>query len=351
MTARLRVDLSALAANYRTIAAGVESAGAVVKADAYGLGAEAIAQTLAAQGCRDFFVATSAEALVLRAALHDASAPLRVFCFGGPQSQDAAALAAAEIIPVINDLRQLRTWWPHRQGPIAVHVDTGMARLGFAAEDLQPEWFDGYDLALLLSHFASADDPEASLNAEQLLRFDAIAAQFPGVPVSLGNSAASLAGDVPAQGLARPGIALYGGQALLAPGSALQPVATFEAQVLQMRQIPIGASVGYGATWTAARPTTVAVVGAGYADGIRRSLSNCGTGVINGHRVPLVGRVSMDLTAFDVTGAAVSAGDWLELFGGQLPLAEVSALLGTIDYEVLTSIGPRVYREYVNAPA
>lgn len=350
MTARLRVNLAALAANYRTVAEQVDAAGAVVKADAYGLGAQPVAAALIDAGCRDFFVANSAEALALQSvlaapALDGPNRPVRVFSFAGPAADDATALAAAGIVPIINSAEQLAHWSPHRHLPMAVHVDTGMMRLGFAPEALQPAMLEDFQPILLMTHFACADDPAAALNDAQLERFHAVAARFPQVPVSLGNSAASLAMPHSVQGLARPGIALYGGRAL-ANGRPLQPVASFEAQVLQTRNALPGDSVGYGASWTASKPATIAIVGAGYADGIRRSLSNRGAAFYQGQRLPIVGRVSMDLTAVDITTANVRPGDWVEWFGIQQPLAEVADLLNTIDYEVLTSIGPRVRREY-----
>lgn len=351
MTARLRVNLSALAANYRTIATAVDAAGAVVKADAYGLGALPVSTALLAAGCRDFFVASGAEALQLLAALQDSESAgqfpdLRVFCFAGPTAENASALAQARVVPVINHPEQLGFWRPHRELPIAVHVDTGMMRLGFTPAELQPAVLEGFRPTLLLTHFACADDPDAVLNGEQLERFRAVSARFPDVPVSLGNSAASMAMADSVQGLARPGIALYGGRALRAADSSMQPVASFEAQVIQLRSLAAGDSVGYGATWVAPRAAKIAIVGAGYADGVRRALSNRGEAFCREQSLPVVGRVSMDLTAVDVTDADVRLGDWVEWFGLQQPLAAVADQLDTIDYEVLTSIGPRVRREY-----
>lgn len=346
MTARLRIDLDALAANYAAIAAGVEAAGAVVKADAYGLGAAAVAPRLLQAGCRDFFVASCAEALSLRAVLGMDQA-LRIFCFEGPLPDTAAQLAAASIVPVINDAAQLQLWSAHRQLPAAIHVDTGMTRLGFAPEALTSAILEGYAVGLLLTHFACADDPEAPANRAQSEQFARLCARFPDIPVSMGNSAASLAPAVPTRGLARPGIALYGGQPLLRHPLPLQTVVTFEAQVLQVREVAAGTHVGYGGSWTAPRPCTLAVLGVGYADGVRRQLAGRGCVIAAGQRAPMVGRISMDLTVVDVTGLGVQSGDWLELFGPQLPLAEVASWLDTIDYEVLTSIGPRVAREYL----
>ena len=345
MSARLLVDLAALRANYRTLCAAAGEVAAVVKADAYGCGAGPIAQALAADGCRQFFVATSAEALALRRLLPDAV----IYVFEGPLVDSAQALAAARIVPVVNHEEQLKHWERYRQQPIAVAVDTGMARLGFAAHELRAVDFARFKLSLLLTHFACADEPSAPLNATQIERFEALREQFPQVPVSLGNSAASLNPQLPTVGLARPGIALYGGAPFAQDDAELQPVASLQAQVLQVRSVAKGESVGYGATWRAQRASRVAIVGLGYADGLRRALSNRGSAVLAGCRVPIVGRVSMDLTHLDVTDCPAQVGDWAEFFGAQIPIGEMSELLETIDYEVLTSVGARVRREYLGA--
>ncbi|MGI9326060.1 MAG: alanine racemase [Pseudomonadales bacterium] len=342
MSARLLVDLAALRANYRALCAVADEVAAVVKADAYGCGVGPIAQTLADAGCKHFFVATCAEALALRRVLPQTN----IYVFEGPLADTAAALAAAAIVPVVNHEQQLQHWAPFREHAIAVAVDTGMARLGFDPQDLQPELLRGFLPVLLLTHFACADEPDDDLNAQQLARFAKVQARFPDLPVSLGNSAATLSAQVPTLGLARPGIALYGGAPFVHADSRLAPVAALQGQILQIRRVAAGASVGYGATWSPASESRVAIVGLGYADGLRRTLSNLGSAIVAGQRVPIVGRISMDLTHLDVTQAQARVGDWVEFFGPQLAIGEVSALLQTIDYEVLTSIGSRVRRIY-----
>ncbi len=342
MSARLLVDLAALRANYLVLCAAADEVAAVVKADAYGCGVGPVAQTLANAGCEHFFVATCAEALALRQLLPEAT----IYVFEGPLPDTAAALAAAAIVPVVNHEQQLQHWAPFRKQAIAVAVDTGMARLGFDPQDLQPELLQGFAPALLLTHFARADEPDEALNSQQLARFAEVQRRFPDLPVSLGNSAATLSKQVPTLGVARPGIALYGGAPFVHADAQLAPVAALQGQILQIRSVAAGASVGYGATWSAARQSRVAIVGLGYADGLRRTLSNIGSAIVAGQRVPIVGRISMDLTHLDVTQAQAQVGDWVEFFGPQLAIGEVSALLQTIDYEVLTSVGPRVRRIY-----
>lgn len=342
MTARLLVNLAALTANYRRLCAGAESTAAVVKANAYGCGLGPVAQALHSAGCSDFFVANCSEAQTLRALLPK----VRIFVFEGPLPHTAALLAELQAIPVVNDLAQLQTWSAYRQLPIAAHVDTGMARLGFAPADLQPQAFAGYALKLLLTHLACADDPQHPTNQLQLQRFAEVSARFPEIPVSVGNSAATLSAALPTLGLARPGIALYGGAPFAHTVAPLQVVASLQGQVLQVRELAAGETLGYGGTWSATRPSRIAVVGLGYADGLSRRLSNCGQAVVSATRVPIVGRISMDLVQLDVTDVAAQPGDWAEFFGEQLPLAQLSALLQTIDYELLVSVGPRVQRHY-----
>ena len=324
---RLTVDLDALAANYRTFRARApDGVAAVVKANAYGLGMEAVARRLAAQGCRRFFVATEGEGVALRRVLADDA---EVYVFSGE-------VAEPGLIPVVNQPSQLRA------GPVALHVDTGMQRLGFAPEEVPED----ADVRLLLTHLACADTPEHPLNAIQLERFEAVTARFPGVPVSVANSAGALNG---VRGIARPGIGLYGGNPYSERDNPMRCVATFEGQVLQVRTVRAGETVGYGAARTLDRDTTVAVVGVGYADGVPRLLSNRGEVAFGGARLPILGRVSMDLTHVDGTDLPLARGDWVEFFGSEVRVDEVAQWAQTIAYEVLTGIGERVARRYVPA--
>lgn len=343
MSARLRIDLGALRANYALFAraAAPGRTGAVVKADGYGLGIAAVTHALHAAGCRDFFVATAVEALAVRAELSD----VRIYAFEGALADSAAELGAADILPVLNHSAQVATWRRCGGGrPAAVHIDTGLHRLGFAA-DLTRAALRGLDVALLVTHLACADEPEHPMNALQLERLGAVRALFPGVPVSVGNSAGVLSGPAFTGDLGRPGIGLYGGNPFLAGPSPVAPVVTLEGRILQIRDVAPGDTVGYGATWRAPRASRIAVVGLGYGDGLPRLLSNRGEAALAGVRCPIVGRVSMDLTAIDVSGLPAELDDWVEFMGPNVLVDEVAAWAQTIAYEVLTGLGRRPQRE------
>ncbi len=340
MTARLTVDLAALLANYHLLAA--ESAvGAVVKADAYGLGAGPVTAALHHAGCRHFFVATPSEALTL-----DVDA--RVYVFAGVGSdEDAALLHEAGVRPVLNDDRQAAIWRRAGNGPCAVHVDTGMRRLGFTPQAFREADLSGLQVELLLTHYACADEPQHPMNAAQRREFEASRARLPKVPTSLGNSAAILTGPAWVGDLGRPGIALYGGNPFANRVNPMRPVATLEGQVLQVRNVAAGDAVGYGATYVAERACRIATVGAGYADGVPRQLSGVGRVAAGGGFCRIAGRVSMDAVQINVSDVDVSVGDWVEFFGARVPVDEVAAHASTISYEVLTGIGARVLRRYL----
>ncbi len=342
MTARLRINRSALAQNYRLFQDRVDGeVGAVVKADAYGVGLTDACQVFAGLGCRHFFVAQAAEGLMVRRLLADAE----IFVFEGVWPGTAEALVDADLTPVINHAAQLATWRPQRRRPVAVHVDTGMHRLGFSS-DLDLSQFDGFDVCLLMTHLACADVPSRPENRAQLDRFAAIARHFVGVKTSIGNSAGALSGHEFQGDLTRAGIGLYGGNPFEDAPNPMQPVATLEARIVQIREVPAGAPVGYGATNSADHDRRIAVLGLGYADGLPRTLSNTGEVVVSGQRCPIVGRISMDLTDVDISGVDASVGDWVEVFGTTLLVDEVAALADTIAYEVLTGIGSRVLRVF-----
>jgi alanine racemase len=347
VTSRYTIDLGALAANYAMVAAAAAPAacGAVVKADGYGLGAQAVVRRLLAAGCGEFFVATVTEAEQLRQWFADAA----IYVFAGPMPETAGRLEAANAIPVVNDPVQLAAWG-RRAAPVAVHVDTGMHRLGFDAAALAATDWRGVEVVLLLSHLACADDPDHPLNAVQLQRFAQARKQFPGVRGSIANSAVALSAAPGVDDLCRPGIALYGGNPFVDRPNPGRPVVRFEAQVLQLREVEHDEPVGYGATYRARGRRLLAVVGAGYADGIPRLLSNLGVAAVAGARVPFVGRVSMDLITLDVSevAGAVAVGDWVELIGAAVPLDEVAALARTISYEVLTGLGRRSERIFLS---
>ena len=342
MTVRLRVDLPALTANYRKFRAAAEGeVGAVVKADAYGFGALAVAQALCAAGCRHLFVARAEEGVALR---RDLATP-RIYVFEGALPETAPALAEHRLTPVLNSPEQLRLWTSGRRAPVALHVDTGMNRLGFPA-DVGADAFQGHDISLIVTHLACADQPEHPLNALQLKRIKALKLRFPGVPLSIGNSAGILNGGDFQGDLLRPGIGLYGGNPWTGRPNPMRTVAALEAQVVQMRSLAAHETVGYGASYRTSAPLPAAVVGIGYADGLPRTLSNCGAFHAAERRCPIIGRVSMDLTTIATDGANLKPGDWVEVFGANLPVDEVAEQAGTLAYEIFTGVSPRVRRVY-----
>ena len=265
--ARLTVDLRALRENYRRIAEVGNRTAAVVKANGYGLGAVRVVEALVREGCRDFFVATEAEGVAVRKTTRDAN----IFVFSGPvDARSAAAMVRHGLTPVLNDETQLDRWREHRETPLAVHVDTGMHRLGFDHATFSASMFDGFNVGLVLSHLACADDPPDPMNELQVERFEAVRALFPNASGSLANSAGALAGI--GSGMTRAGIALYGGNPFATRPNPMSPVATLEARVVALRTVAAGEPVGYGGTYTTEQAARVAVLGAGYADGIPRGV-------------------------------------------------------------------------------
>lgn len=342
MTATLTVDLNALARNFHALQAltGVP-AHPVVKADGYGLGAVACARRLMAEGARTFFVARLAEGRALRTALGPEPT---IHVLDGCVGEAAVALKAADLSPVLNDGEQLRAWRSAGGGPCGLHIDTGMNRLGFRLEDA-PEPFAGP--SLVMSHLACADDLAHPMNRRQRDAFAAIVLRYPGAIRSFANSGGCFLGRDYAFDAVRPGICLYGGGPEGRPDDRLTPVARLTAEVLQLRDVPAGESVGYGGGFVADTPRRVATCGAGYADGVPRAAAARGAVWFAGALRPLLGRTSMDVIAVDVTGAEIAVGDRVELFGPNRPLDDAAAAAGTIGYDLLTSVGPRVERLHI----
>jgi len=362
-TAILTIDLGALAANYQrlcTLAAPAECA-AVVKADAYGLGMAQAAPALWRAGCKTFFVATLGEAENLRALLPEAT----IYVFAGLMPDTAASFRAARLTPALNSADEIHEWAAFCKSvgerlPCAIHIDSGMNRLGLSEAEVDAvagasELWSALSLSLVMSHLACADDPSHGKNAEQRRRFETLRARLPQAPTSLANSAGVLLGTDYAYDLVRPGIALYGGHPQRHGDNPFQSVAHLKGRILQVRAVAAGETVGYGATRTLQRPSRVAVVSVGYADGIFRALSTKdgedGLVVYLGpHAAPLIGRVSMDLVTVDVTGLPRShakRGEWVEFIGPNVSAHVFAAHAGTIDYEVLTNLGRRAVRRYI----
>jgi len=339
--ASLTVDLGALARNFRTLQTltGVP-VNPVVKADGYGLGAAAVAKRLMAEGARTFFVARAAEGVALREALGDAPV---IYVLDGCHGGSAAAIKAANLRPVLNQPAQLQAWTAAGGEACGLQLDTGMNRLGFRLEDA-PEPFEG--LALVMTHLACADEPDHPMNRAQRDAYAAAAARYQGVTRSFANSGGCFLGPDFAFDAVRPGISLYGGGPEGRPDDRIAPVATLNAQIVQVRDVPAGETVGYSQGYRAERPIRVATCGAGYADGVMRSNSPRGQVWIAGELRPILGRVSMDVLAVDVTGLDVARGDAVEIFGAHRLIDDAATAAGTISYEMLTSITPRVPRVY-----
>ncbi len=325
----------------------------MVKADAYGLGAETVAPALAAAGCRTFFVAHLQEAVLLRSVLPDA----RLCVLNGLLTGAEDEYLAYGICPVLSSLDELARWaaTARRYGqslPALLHVDTGMNRLGLDRNELailqaDHRRLDGVTIEAVMTHLVSAELPDDPINAQQRARFAAACDGLPASPRSLANSSGIFLGSDYASDLARPGAALYGINPTPTAPNPMQGVVRLEAQVLQVRDVPAGEGVGYNGAWLAPRDSRIATVAVGYADGWLRSLTNAGAARFDVAAVPLVGRVSMDLSTYDVTDCpAIGPGDWLELIGPDCPPDRVAAAAGTNGYEILTSLGRRYERIY-----
>lgn len=352
---RLVVDLASLADNWRAAArlAGRAEAAGVVKGDGYGIGIEAAATALAAAGCQTFFVALPSEGLRLRPLLPDAP----IYVLNGLPPRAAAEFSRAGLRPVLGSAEEVDEWAAFRAaggtGAAALHVDTGMQRLGVTLDEaaaIAPR-AKALGLALVMSHLAAADQPGHALNAAQLSRFRSVAQAFAGVPASLSNSAGLHLGPDFLFDLVRPGIALYGARSTAA-APRLSTVVTAEARIVQVRDVAAGTAVGYGASEHVRRPSRIAILGAGYADGYHRRAGSTdgrpGASVhLHGRRAPLIGRISMDLIAVDVTDIPEARrGDHAELFGPNIAIDEVAERAETIGYELLTGLGRRYQRHY-----
>jgi alanine racemase len=362
----LTVDLDAIIANWRKLektAVPAECAG-VVKADAYGCGAEPVAKALAAAGCKTFFVATLDEARVVRAVLPDAT----IYALNGFFQNTGDAYAKVNCKPVIGDLHELAEWdvfcrrsgW---RGGAAIHIDTGMNRLGLTVAEAQgiiPRINAGdHGITLVMSHLVSGELVNNPTNARQLAAFREIASLFSNVPASLSSSSGIYLGAQFQFDMVRPGAALYGVNPTPEADNPMQPVVDLKARIVQIRNVERGETVGYGGTWTARRPTRLAIVAAGYGDGYFRAASaNDGTRgaevVVAGKRCPVAGRISMDLMAVDITDLPQNTarrGHMVTLIGEGITVDELAHHFGTIGYEVLTSLGRRYARIYKGGSA
>ncbi|TCH96765.1 alanine racemase [Roseococcus sp. SYP-B2431] len=341
----LTIDLGAIVRNWRKLCA-IHASGAVagvVKANAYGLGAGPVATALRDAGCRHFFVAQPREGIALRKVL--GPEPMIAVLGGFPRARRHG------LTPVLNSLEELRA----HQGQAILQVDTGMSRLGLDASELEslardPSPLEGTELLYVMTHLAAADEPGHPLNAVQADRFAEACLKLPRARRSFANSSGIFLGGRYASDLARPGCALYGINPTPGKPNPMEPVVRLEVPVLQLRTIAAGQTVGYGGTWMAARPSRIATIAAGYADGLPRAIDGRAKGVIRGKAVPMVGRVSMDLITLDVTDAPGAAvGDLVEIIGPAQDADALARICGTIGYEILTSLGNRYERRYLPA--
>ena len=353
----LEIDLGAIVANWSLVAAKAAPAecAAVVKANGYGLGADRVANALVTAGCRLFFVATLDEGIALRRAL---GSDVEIAVLNGPLPGTAADFVAEALIPVLNEPGQVEAWRQlaeqHGGAPAMLHADTGMSRLGLTEREFtmfadDPARWKAIDWRALMSHLACADTPEHVLNETQRRRFAAVRQRMPGVPASLAASSGIFLGPKYHSDLVRPGAALYGVNPQPGRPNPLRPVVRLGGKIVQIREIDRGESVGYGAAHLMKAPGRVATVAVGYADGWLRSLSRRGCGNIAGVRIPLLGRISMDLTIFDVSAidpALAHPGATIELLGDAYGVDDAAADAGTIGYEILTSLGARYHRIY-----
>jgi alanine racemase len=336
--------------------------GAVVKADAYGLGMAQAAPALARVGCKTFFVATLGEGGALRQLLPDVT----IYVFAGLMPGTAEQYRKHDLRPVLNSAEEIREWAVFSAGAegerlaCAVHIDSGMNRLGLSANEVDEvaalrDLWSAFTLSLVMSHLACADEPKHPKSEAQRNVFDRLRARLPTAPASLANSAGILLGRAYTYDLVRPGIALYGGKPCATGKNPFKPAVHLKGRILQVRNAAAGETIGYGATRSLKRASRIAIVSVGYADGFFRSLSNKdgekGLAVyIAAHAAPILGRVSMDLITVDVSDVPerlARRGEWVELIGPNVPAQELAHYAGTIDYEVLTNLGRRAFRRYI----
>jgi alanine racemase len=357
-SARVLIDLAALQSNYIVLAKAAASAqcGVAIKGEAYGLGLAPVARALWQVGCQHYFVARPMEGADLRAVLPQA----KIYVLDGFYEGQGAFYLAHSLIPVLISPEEAREWASvSALHPCAIHIDTGINRLGFTAQEFAALCADAdlrkqIHINLLLSHLACSDE-EHSLNEKQLAAFNELRKLLPDVPASFANSSGIYLGAGYAHNIVRAGIALYGGNPQPGKPNPMKPVVTLQAKVMQTRFVKAGDTIGYSATWTAPRDSRIAILGAGYRDGVPRKLSSSQVNgpaqvFIAGRRAAIVGRVSMDMMACDVTDIPerdIKRGDFADIFGPNIMVDETATWAGTISYELLTHLGNRYYRRYI----
>lgn len=356
----LTVDLDAVVSNYRLLRRMLDRAAcaAVVKADAYGLGAARVSAALEAAGCRSFFVAHLEEGLALRRALSPES---RISVLNGLPQGTEATFVAAGLIPVLNSREQIAAWRGHagrlgRRLPSVLQVDSGMARLGLAPSEVRaiaadPSFLEGLSVELVMSHLACADEPGHPANASQLSAFDRLRSLLPAAPASLANSSGIFLGRDFHFDLARPGAALYGINPTPSEPNPMRPVVRLSAPLIQLREVDAGRGIGYGHAASARRPSRLAILSLGYADGWPRNAEAAAW--LGKEKLAFIGRVSMDSIILDATGCAahLEEGAVVDLIGPHQTVDDVATAAGTIGYEIIARLGRRLHRRYAGAHA
>lgn len=351
----LTVDLEAVCHNYRILTeqnGTAKKSGAVIKADAYGAGAMRISRALATrEGCQTFFVVHPHEGILLRQTLVDCAPDATIYVFAGPTKATLRLFKSGNLSPVLNSLEQCRLWADVSDGAAAaLHVNTGMNRLGLPVEDIpQLKTISDLTLDLILTHLSSADEPEQAINDEQRVLFKDVAKAFEGIPKSLSATAGALLSANFQSDMHRPGIGLFGVDPSGRFNIPLHTALTLHAEILQVQTLPAGSPVGYNGTFTTKRETTLATLALGYADGFPIAASNRAKVFISGEQCDVIGRVSMDLTTIDVTDLPnlPSPGDNAEVFGTQISVVDLASACNTIPYEIFTRMSSRVYRNYI----
>ncbi len=357
----LEINIDSIIHNYQLInnKVGNTECAAVLKADAYGMGASVVAKALDKVGCSTFFVATIDEGIELRACFSKNEKQIAVLSGLLEGSEDI--FYSNKLTPVLNDTEQIKKWAIYNQqkkisAPSILHIDTGMNRLGLTINELydiikNPTELKELNVEWIMSHLACGDQPRDIMNEKQLSVFLNAKKEFPNVKASLANSAGVFLGQSYHLDMVRPGIALYGSGSGSIPSKPLKQVIKLYSRILQIRTLSTGASVGYGASYRVSKATRVATVGLGYADGYLRSLSNCSWVFFNGLRLPVIGRISMDYITIDITQIAsekIKTGDFIEIIGDKFTLDDLATVANTVPHELLTRLGTRHHRIYRN---
>lgn len=359
---RLNIDLGAVRENYRLIKRKVHEeciVSAVVKADAYGLGAKQISKVTYDEGCRHYFVSTPREGITLRKYL---SADASIYILNGYYGRYSSLYLEHNLTPVIGSFQEIDSYIAFGKAaakklPTALNFNTGMNRLGFGDQGTakllaQMHLLKNIDVQIIMSHFASADDPDSTLTALQYKRFMEIAKYFPSAKKSLANSFGTFADDKYHLDMIRPGMAFYGLNPTPRQNNPMHSAVTLKVPIIRTRYVDKGEIVGYNETYQFTKNTTIATVSAGYADGIFRTLSNQGSMYWKGISCPIRGRVSMDLITVDLCHIPLKerpkAGDFLEIIGSHQSVDTLAAAANTIGYEILTSLGERYRRKYIS---